>query len=101
MSCPKCSSENITSSGFYITKLYKKRDRFKCKDCKRTFIVGKHLDKITLKQEKEIIRLSKRTNPYASKYDGRKKKTYSIREIEKIMNISHSMIEKVLNLTKK
>ena len=96
MSCPRCGGENIVSAGFYVTKLYKKRNRFRCKDCGRNFIVGKHLNKISLKQEKEIIRLSKRINPYASKFDNRKKKTYSIREIEKIMGISHFTIERVL-----
>ena len=84
------------SAGFYVTKLYKKRNRYKCKDCRRMFIIGKHLNMITLKQEKEIIRLSKRINPYASKFDNRKKKTYSIRQITKIMGVSQTTVEKVL-----
>jgi len=96
MSCPRCNSENITSAGFYVTKLYKKRHRFRCKDCKRMFIIKKPLGRITLEQENEIIRLSKRIDPYASKYDYRKRKTYSIRKIEKILGISHTTIERVL-----
>ena len=61
---------------------------------KKFFNIGEHLNEITLQQENEIIRLSKRINPYASKYG--KKKTYSIREIVKITEISHTTVERVL-----
>ena len=101
MSCPRCKSENISLAGFYVTKLYQKRNRYRCKDCKKMFIVGKHLDVVTLKQEKEIIRLSKRINPYTSKFSNKKQKTYSIREIVKIMKLSHTTIERVLKGDKK
>ena len=96
MSCPKCNSENIVARGFYVTKLYKKRYRYNCKDCNRWFTIGKRINGLTLKQENEIIRLSKRKNPYISKHDNRKKKTYSMREIERIMGVNAELISKVL-----
>jgi len=96
ISCPRCGSEKVRAQGFYIAKLYKKRYRFVCKICNRSFIIGRHLNKITLQQEKEIIRLSNKINPHASKYDNRKHKKYSIREIAKIMRISNTTIVEVL-----
>ena len=66
MACPICKGERIVSGGYYITKLYKRRNRFKCKDCGKFFIIGQHLDKVTLKQENEITMLSRKINPYAS-----------------------------------
>ena len=96
MSCPKCNSEHIGTMGFYVTKLYKKRYRYRCFDCNKTFIVGKHIDSLSLKQQDEVIRLSRRKNPYTSKYDNRKERTYSIREIEKITGINAESITKVL-----
>lgn len=101
MSCPKCGSEKISNAGFYVTKLYKKRNRFKCKECGRHFIAVPKINGLTLKQQNEIIRLSKRINPYISKYDNRKERTYSIREIERIMGISENAIAKVLKNAKK
>jgi len=106
MVCPKCGSENISSAGFYVTKLYNKRNRFRCKDCGRMFVIGNFMKILSTKKEKEIIRLSKRTNPHASKFDGRKDygnrkiRTYSIREIEKIMKVGRSTIGKVLKKNK-
>jgi len=101
MACPRCGSEKIVEKGFYVTKMYKKRYRFTCSECNRTFVIG-NFKNIPQKTEKEIIRLSRRKNPHASRFDPRKDwglrkvRTYSIREIERIMNVSHTTIEKVL-----
>lgn len=92
MSCPRCRGNNIESCSFYVTKKLNKRYRWRCKDCKKTFIVVPHLKGITVKQHKEIILLSKRKNPYASKSDHRQKKTFSTREIAKIMKISSQTV---------
>lgn len=99
MSCPRCFSEKIVSAGFYVTKLFRKRSRFRCNDCGRNFIIGRYLTQISLQQEREIIRLSKKINPHASWFDNRKIgriKTYSNREIGKILGVGQDTIKKVL-----
>lgn len=102
MSCPRCRSERISSAGFYVTKYYGKRYRFKCKDCKKLFIIARHLNLVSLQQEKEIIRLNKRIDPNLSKYDSRKginrrsKRTFSRRNIARIMKLSPDTIKRVL-----
>jgi len=102
MACPRCESENIVTRGFYVTKNYGMRRRFKCKDCSRMFIVLPSLKDISSEQIKEILRLSKRVNPHASKYDHRKTgsyvkgKTYSSREIAKITGVNANTIVKII-----
>lgn len=101
ISCPRCGSENTVFAGFYMTKLYQKRHRVKCKDCERHFIIGKLQGVLTLKQEKEICILSNKINRYPSLYDPRKRKTFSLREIAKIMKISKTFVQIVLKNNKK
>lgn len=102
MACPKCNGERIVKAGIYITKLFHLRQRYKCKDCKRLFVIGNYTGiNVTLEQERQIIRLSKKINPYQSRYDHRKSKTYSLREISKIMKLPFNIISKILNKRKR
>jgi len=82
---------------------YNKRYRFKCLKCKRSFVVGPKIKGISHRQQKEIIRLSRKRNPNVSKFDNRKegrskykRRTYSLREISKIMGIGADTISRVL-----
>jgi len=103
ISCPRCNSEHIISAGFYVTKMYNKRYRFRCLKCNRYFVVGEKIKGVSHKQQKEIVRLSRKRNPNVSKFDNRKegqskykKRTYSLREISKIMGICKETISRVL-----
>ena len=62
-----------------------------------TFVIMPNLRELKDKEVKQIIRLSKRINPNASRHDNRKHKYFSIREIAVIMKISHRGVEDVLN----
>ena len=96
MSCPKCNSEKIVKAGNYITKTFRMRKRWKCKDCKKYFVLTPHIGKLSQETINQIIRLSKRINSNASIYDHRKIRTYSHREISKILNVSTTEVLKIL-----
>lgn len=76
-----------------------RRQRFKCKKCGSLF-VRKDITfkkKISIDMRLKIVRLYKTPKNYISIYDPLRKKTYSTREIAKMLDISKSAVHKIVN----
>jgi len=95
MPCPKCGSIDIVSAGKYsINRTKKPISRLKCKKCKSQFTVRTSMFKkqIPLKIRKKVLKLWRTKKPNKNKFDGLKKKTYSIREISKLLGVSKTYV---------
>ncbi len=101
MACPKCGSEKIWSHGYYLTQKHGRRNRYKCKKCEISFTLGEHRGHLTQRKKNKIRALSKKLDPYASKYDHREIKTYSIREIARQLDITRGIVEWELKAMRK
>lgn len=93
MPCPKCNSIEIV-----IVGKVKEKPRYKCKKCGKTYIVrtGMYRQKISPFIKYKILELYKTEKLSINKYDYFKKKTYSTREIARILNVSKSFVHKVI-----
>lgn len=96
MSCPRCNSNNIGKGGAYVTKMFKLRNRWKCKDCLKRFLVVPKIDDIDKDRQERVVKLHRAKNPYKSKYDNMLARTFSVWEISKIMKITPSTVKKIL-----
>lgn len=99
MPCPKCGGINIVLGGKYrIKRSNIPRQRLRCKDCGKTFIIKtkSYRKRVLLKIRRQIISLYKTKKPYKNVFDNLHKKTYSTREIAKILNVSKSFVHNVI-----
>lgn len=96
MNCPKCNTDNIGKSGYYLVKRDNKyHRRYKCKDCNK-FFSERNSDfkkrKITSEIINEVKELFEKKLGVYKKYDPNKKLGYSTREIAVKVNISKSAV---------
>ena len=99
MSCPKCGSDNLGFGGKYIIKRTRiKIQRFICNDCEHNFVrrTKAYRKRISFKIRDKITELYKTKKPYKNKFDPLKKKTYSTREIARMLNVSKSFVYNVI-----
>lgn len=100
MPCPRCNGLNIIRAGHYHTKRSSiAKQRLRCQDCKKTFIVrnGTYKRKIKEKIRREIIKLYRTKKPYKNKFDALNKATYSTREIAMRLDVSKSFVHQVIS----
>ncbi len=97
--CIHCSSLNVQKYRQYkIKNSNYKRIQMTCLDCGRYFTLrnANFGRKIDMKIIKKIIKLYKTKKRYINKYDPTKKRTYSTREIAKMLKISKTYVAKIV-----
>lgn len=93
----------VIKRGFYKVKDSKER-RWYCNLCKKHFTSSRlRLDYRSRYDEKKILyilQLYKTKKLSVNKYDSHKKETYSIRDIAKLLNITHGGVFRILKAKK-
>ena len=99
MSCPKCGSNKIGLGGTYnVKRTTIKIVRLRCKRCEHSF-VRKNLmyrKKKHISIRKKILKLWKTKKLDINKYYATRKKTYSTREIARMLNVSKTYVWSVV-----
>lgn len=100
MSCPKCGGNDIVLGGKYKVKRTRILiQRLRCRDCNATFVVkNKNFKKrIGIRIRKKILSLYKTRKPNVNKFDGTHKRTFSTREVARMLGVSKSFVHKVIS----
>lgn len=96
MPCPNCKGISIVRGGTYLTENKEKRQRLKCKTCKKTYTFDPTYKRISEDIREKILKLYKTKKKHKNKFDCMKKDTYSTREVSKKLNVSKSFVHTVV-----
>lgn len=95
MPCPKCGSIDIISAGeYHIDRTSIPIKRLKCKECGAKFTLRSVMfhKQLPIQVRKKVLRLWKTRKYNTNKFDRYKKRTYSTRDIARMLNISKSYV---------
>lgn len=99
MSCPKCGNVNFVSAGTYsIKRTNIPIQRMRCKDCGVCFTLRTSMfhKKVPIKLRKKVLKLWKTRKYNTSKFDSHRKRTYSTRDIARMLKVSKSFVWDVI-----
>ena len=99
--CPKCSKNSTKCGSYRINRTSTAQRRFYCKSCNYTFTERNESFRKKNPEwiNQQILRLYNKEKGYVKKFDCKKKKTYSTREIAKMLEVSKSFVHKIISET--